>query len=185
MEVGTNITPILDHCVCCLRWNVHYFYANLQDCAYSDGLVCLCVYVYVYVYVCYVCEHRSLLSESENKKFKNSLVDCGICNRVSSFRKWYSVTFTYFSRVTILICLIIWNGNSFRKKRRATYVYWHLPSNGVCGNRTMWHQPTFVRLKIKNLCLFEAVRDSVKMRVIHFCILTFAIKWCHYENCTQ
>ena len=100
-----NVTPILDHCVCCLRKNFHSFYAYLQECAYSDGLVCLCVYVYVYVYVsvCYVCEHRSLLSESENKKCKNAFVDCGICNGVSSFRKLYSVIFTYFSRVTIFI----------------------------------------------------------------------------------
>ena len=89
---------------------------SARRCLY-DGLVCLYVYVYVYVYVCYVCEHRSLLSESENKKRKNSLVDCGICNRVSSFTKLYSVTFTYFSRVTILIFLIIWNGKSFRKKK--------------------------------------------------------------------
>ena len=116
MEVGTNVTPILDYCMCCLRWNFHYFYANLQDCAYSDGLVCLCVYVYVYVSVCYVCEHRSLLSESENKKCKNAFVDCGICNGVSSFIKLYSLNFTYFSRVTIFIFLIIWHGKSFGTK---------------------------------------------------------------------
>ena len=45
---------------------------------------------FVHVSVCYVRDHRSFLSESENKNVK-SFVDCGIFTRVSSLRKLYSV----------------------------------------------------------------------------------------------
>ena len=57
--------------------------------------VCVCVCACVCVCVCagYFREHRSYLSENK-KNVKKTFVDFGICHRMASLQKIYSVTVT-------------------------------------------------------------------------------------------
>ena len=96
----------------------------------------------VCLYATFVSSGRSF-AKAKMKNVKNAFLNFGICHRVTSFIKLYSVIVTYFLKVNFFLWRL-WNCKSFRKTCVSDICR---PTFAVecrhCENCTLWRRPTF------------------------------------------